>query len=139
MSGADLRRRRISSFLVLASEEMKAAEMLLEPLPRQGAFFQQQAAEKLLRAVLEVEGIPAGPTHNLRTLAELLPRGHAMRTEFIAVEEFSSAATPFRYPGGRGDAPRADSEPLRVRQGQLSMLRTAVEAFVGRAGKEGPQ
>jgi HEPN domain-containing protein len=68
VTASDHRRRRIASFLMLANEEMRAAEMLLQTLPRQSAFFQQQAAEKLVRAVLEVEGVPAGPTHNLRAL-----------------------------------------------------------------------
>jgi HEPN domain-containing protein len=88
--------------LKLAHEEMKAAEMLLESLPRQSAFFQQQAAEKLLRAVLEVERISAGPTPNLRTLTDLLDADNPMKPEFLAVEEWSSAATRFRYPSGSG-------------------------------------
>src|SRR5271168_1619027 len=123
MTAADHRRRRIATFLTLADEEMKAAEVLLETFPRQSAFFQQQAAEKLVRAVLEVEGIPAGPTHNLRTLTDLLGGGHELRADFLAVEELSSAATRFRYPGGHGDAPRVGSELLRGRQDQIMALR----------------
>jgi len=112
--------------------------MLLETLPRQSAFFQQQAAEKLLRAVLEVEGVPAGPTHNLRTLADLLEAKHGMREEFIAVEELSSSATRFRYPGGSGDAPSVSANLLKARQVQLSALRLVVETFVaGREKQEG--
>jgi HEPN domain-containing protein len=140
MTASGLRRRRIATFLTLASEEMKAAEMLLQPLPRQSAFFQQQAAEKLLRAVLEVEGIPAGPTHNLRTLIDLLDADNAVRSEFLAVEEWSSAATQFRYPSGSGDAPNVSSAVLQARQERLVALRTAVESFVAargeKAGKE---
>lgn len=140
MTVSGLRRRRIATFLTLAIEEMKAAEMLLQTLPRQSAFFQQPAAEKLLRAVLEVERVPAGPTHNLRTLIDLLDADNAMRAEFLAVEEWSSAATWFRYPSGSGDAPSVSSAVLKVRQERLAALRTAVESFVaGRveeAGKE---
>jgi HEPN domain-containing protein len=136
MSAEDLRRRRIGTFLSLAGEEMKAAEMLLQTLPRQSAFFQQQVAEKLVRAVLEVEGIPAGPTHNLRTLTDLLGGGHELRADFLDVEELSSAATRFRYPGGFGVAPQVASELLRARQDQISALQVVVEAFVARARKE---
>jgi HEPN domain-containing protein len=136
VTASDLRRRRIATFMSLASEEMKAAEMLLETLPRQCAFFQQQSAETLLRAPLEVEGVPAGPTHNLRTLTDLLGAGNAMRSEFLAVEEWSSAATRFRYPGGSGDAPNVSSTILQLRQERLAALRAAVETFVGaRDGK----
>ena len=96
MTAADHRRRRIASFMTLAFEELKAAE-------------------KLLRAVLEIESIPAGPTHNLRTLADLLDKGHALKPEFLAVEEWSSAATRFRYPSGSGAAPTASPAMLRDR------------------------
>ena len=126
----DLRQRRIASFMKLAHEEMKAAEMLLEGLPRQGAFFQQQAVEKLLRAVLEIERIPAGPTHNLRTLTDLLEADNLMKPEFLAVEEWSAAATRFRYPSGSGDTPNVSTEILRDRQAGLARLRQVVESFV---------
>jgi HEPN domain-containing protein len=116
--------------LTLANEEMKAAEMLLETLPRQSAFFQQQAAEKLLRAVLEVEGIPAGPTHNLRTLTDLLDADNAMKPEFLAVEEWSSAATRFRYPSGSGAALSIPAETLSDRQRRLLALQRVVSSFV---------
>jgi len=83
-SASDLRRRRIAAFLQIADEEAQAAATLLGLLPRQCAFFQQQCVEKLLRAVLEAEDVPAGPTHNLRTLADLLPRDHGLRSTFLA-------------------------------------------------------
>jgi HEPN domain-containing protein len=122
--------------MTLAFEELKAAEMLLESLPRQSAFFQQQAAEKLLRAVLEVENIPAGPTHNLRTLADLLDKDHALRPEFLAVEDWSSAATRFRYPSGSGAAPTASPAMLRDRQTRLGLLEQVVKNFVSARVKD---
>ena len=138
MSAADLRRRRIATFLTLAKEEMKASEMLLETLPRQSAFFQQQAAEKLLRAVLEVESIPAGPTHNLRTLADLLKADHPMKAEFLTAEEWSSAATRFRYPAGSGDAPNVSPSVPRGRHIILATMQSEVNAFVSARANEEP-
>jgi HEPN domain-containing protein len=96
---------------------MKAADMLIDTLPRQSAFFQQQAAEKLLRAVLEVDGIPAGPTHNLRTLTDLLDTSHALRSEFLSIR---NGAPQQRDSGTRQvlaacPAPR----PLSLRNGKL--------------------
>ena len=138
MTSADYRRRRIASFLTLAAEELKAAETLLDALPRQAAFFQQQAVEKLLRAVLEVEAIPAGPTHNLRTLTDLLDARHAMKPEFLAFEEWSSAATRFRYPSGSGDTPSVSSSMLKDRQASRAALRNVVVAFVSMQTGENP-
>lgn len=137
MSAVDHRRRRIASFLLLACEEMKASAVLLEGLPRQSAFFQQQAAEKMLRAVLEVEGVAAGPTHNLRTLTELLGPTHVVRARFLEIEDWSSAATRFRYPGGSGEAPTASISTLRVRALRLAALWTAVEGYVTARTAEG--
>jgi HEPN domain-containing protein len=132
-SAAEHRRRRIAAFLQLAEEEMRAAETLVSVLPRQSAFFQQQCVEKLLRAVIESEDIPAGPTHNLRTLADLLPREHKLKATFLAFEELSSAATRYRYPSGSGDAPKVSAETVRERQGRLASLRETVQAFLNAA------
>ena len=113
-ASANLRRRRIAAFLQIAEEEMRAAATLLNALPLQSAFFQQQSVEKLLRAVLEAADIPAGPTHNLRTRADLLPGEHELKATFLAFEEMSSAATRFRYPSGSGDAPQVSTVLVRA-------------------------
>ena len=134
MTGPEaLRRRRIAAFLQIADEEMRAAETLMAILPRQSAFFQQQCVEKLLRAVLERADIPAGPTHNLRTLADLLPREHELRAIFMDFEELSSAATRYRYPSGSGDAPKVSAEQVKSRQERLVSLRRTVDAHLNRS------
>jgi HEPN domain-containing protein len=96
MTAEAQRRRRIDSFLALAEEEFAAAGLLLDKLPRQAAYFQQQCVEKLLRGVLEAEGVPVGPTHNIRQLADMLPAEHALKGSFLQFETLSSAATRFR-------------------------------------------
>jgi HEPN domain-containing protein len=130
MAASDHRRKRISAFLQLADEEMRAAQTLLTSLPRQSAFFQQQCVEKLLRAVLESSDVPAGPTHNLRTLTDLLPSDHAMHSTFLAFEEFSSSATRYRYPSGSGDAPEISANLVESRQERVAALRDAVIAYL---------
>jgi HEPN domain-containing protein len=102
MSAETQRRRRIGSFLALASEELEAAGLLLENLPRQAAYFHQQRVEKLLRAVLEAEAVPCGPTHNIRQLADMLPAEHSLKDRFLEFDSLSSAATRFRYPTASG-------------------------------------
>jgi hypothetical protein len=124
------KRRRIAAFLQIAEEESRAAQTLVGVLPRQSAFFQQQGVEKLRRAVLEAADVPAGPTHNLRTLTDLLPGDHAMRPTFLGFEDFSSAATRYRYPSGSGDAPHVSLDLVKVRQERLTALRDTVLAFL---------
>lgn len=138
MSATSQQRRRIESFLALAGEELTAATTLSKPLPRQAAYFQHQAVEKLLRAVLELEGIPAGPTHNIRTLTDLLPATHALRSDFLRFDELSAASTRYRYPTASGALAGVSAEETAKRQASIEALRTAVVAFVGnaRTGKE---
>lgn len=127
---ADNKRRRIAAFLQIADEEIRAAETVAAFLPRQSAIFQQQGVEKLLRAVLEASDVPAEPTHNLCTLTDLLPADHAMRPTFLNFEEFSSAATRYRYPSGSGDAPNVPANLVKSRQERLTALRDADVAFL---------
>jgi hypothetical protein len=58
--------------------------------------------EKMVRALLEHEGIPAGTAHNLVYLAGLLPAQHSLRRRFEAFEHLSAAATRHRYPSPAG-------------------------------------
>lgn len=131
MSADSQRQRRIASFLTLASEELAAAGTLLDKLPRQGAYFQQQAVEKLLRAVLEVEAIPAGPSHNIRALADLLPKDHVLKARFVGFEDLSSAATRFRYPTASGAIASVSAVDAIRRQEEIVKLKSEVVAFAG--------
>ena len=85
-------------------------------------FFNSKRLKSCFAPCSRSEGIPAGPTHNLRTLIDLLDADHAMKPEFLAVEEWSSAATRFRYPSGSGDAPNVSAAMLRERQSRLAAL-----------------
>jgi HEPN domain-containing protein len=53
MSDAD----RTAAFLALAGEDLEAARLLKFGVPRQAAFFVQQAAEKIGKALLIREGV----------------------------------------------------------------------------------
>lgn len=93
----------IESYLALATEDLALAKKVLEAFPRHGAYAIQQAAEKLIKAVLATEGIPVPAQHHLGALAQLLPHDHLWRAEFAALDVLSSYATTIRYPlpGGR--------------------------------------
>src|SRR5688572_8766015 len=98
MTPAELQRRRSRAFLSLTEEEFSVAVQLQREHRRQSAYFLQQCVEKLLRGVLEVEGRPAGTSHSIRGLSELLPAEHALKSQFVALDELSSASTRYRYP-----------------------------------------
>ncbi|MBI4613682.1 MAG: HEPN domain-containing protein [Planctomycetes bacterium] len=101
---------RAGAFLEIAGEEIAAAKHLAGMLPRQAAYFAQQAVEKIARAILAKEGIPFGVSHNLGQMAACLPSGHLWRPRIAAFDRLSPAATSYRYP-----TPAGRLQPLPVR------------------------
>lgn len=57
--------RRIAAFLDLASHDVDAARTLATTKNRYAAYHCQQAAEKLIKAVLLHRGLEAGTEHRL--------------------------------------------------------------------------
>ncbi|MCB9743526.1 MAG: HEPN domain-containing protein [Alphaproteobacteria bacterium] len=93
---------RIAAFLQLASEEVAAARLLADTNPRQAAYFCQQSAEKIARAVLTDAGVLWGTGHNLGQMAAALPENNAWRERIRSLDKHSPAATRFRYPNPAG-------------------------------------
>lgn len=108
--------RVAASYLSLAEDDLAVARKLRRDHPRHAAFHIEQAAEKLLKAVLTVERIsfPTGH-HQLGALARLLPDAHVWRADLMAFDEFTSYATALRYPRPGGGMPVEpdDSDLLR--------------------------
>ena len=112
MTPSDLQIRRMYSFLLIAERELRAASLLGKELPEQAAYFLQQAIEKLIRALLEFEGIPMGVGHNLRALADQLPADHAFAGRFRQFDDLSVASTRYRYPTSEGRLVNFDPRQL---------------------------
>jgi HEPN domain-containing protein len=94
------------SFIALAREDLAVANRVLKDYPRASAFHLQQAAEKLLKAVLSAEGIAATAKHQLGDLAGQLPDDHIWRADLMAFDEYTPYATSLRYPKPGGGMPR---------------------------------
>jgi hypothetical protein len=118
-----IRKRRIDGFLLIAGEELDGASRFAEPLPR-------QAVEKLLRAVLELENFPAGPSHNIMGFAQLLPSNHDLRDMFLEFDDLSSASTRYRYPNERGVVRSVDSIQVKSRLSDIQTLDKRVRLFI---------
>jgi HEPN domain-containing protein len=98
--------RKAAAFIALAREDLAAAGRLRRDLPRQAAFHVEQAAEKLIKAVLTTEGRTYPATHHqLGQLAALLPPDHAWRADLAALDKHTSAATALCYPSPGGHLP----------------------------------
>lgn len=96
----------VTSYITLAKEDLAVARKLMADHPRHAAFNIEQAAEKLLKAVLTAEGIRFSTSHHqLGTLAALLPEDHLWRADLMAFDDFTSYATAVRYPKPGGGMP----------------------------------
>jgi HEPN domain-containing protein len=95
------------SLLRLAQEDLDTARVALAPSPRNAAFHVQQAAEKLVKAVLVRSGIHPPRTHDILLLAELLDGSHPWRAPLIALDALTPAAVAYRYPSPSGELPEA--------------------------------
>jgi HEPN domain-containing protein len=96
----------VASFIALAKEDLTVARRLLAVHPRHSAFALEQAAEKLLKAVLTAEGITFSVGHHqLGRLADLLPAEHIWRADLMAFDSYTSFATATRYPKPGGGMP----------------------------------
>lgn len=114
MTPEELQQQRVRSFLQLAQEEFDVAMEIKGKHRRQAAYFLQQCVEKLLRAMLEMDRIPAGTMHNIRGLVDLLPRGHVMAERFLELDVLSPAATRYRYPSPKGTVADFDARQFDV-------------------------
>jgi HEPN domain-containing protein len=95
--------RRIAAFLDLAAEDADAARTLAATHNRYGAYHCQQAAEKLIKAVLLHRGLEAGTEHRLDVLVDDLPDSDPWKAKLRPLETYLPYATTYRYPtpGGR--------------------------------------
>jgi HEPN domain-containing protein len=135
MSAAD----RIAAFLQLAQEELTAARSLSTSGPRQAAYFCQQSAEKMARAILAHANEPFSTGHNLGQMAEALPPGHPWRDKLNALDKHSPAATRYRYPGPTGrlaEPPSAEQLEADIRE--LAALLEEARRYTGMIGRAGP-
>jgi HEPN domain-containing protein len=125
---------RIATVIALAEDEHAAARLLAAGQRRQAAFYLQQAAEKLARAILAAAGIPFGTSHNLGQMAAALRAEHPWRAKIFALDRHSPAAARFRYPtpGGRLPEPPA-RDRIEHDATELSALIAEAKAELGLA------
>lgn len=119
----------VSSTIALAKENLAVAKKLIAGHPRHAAFNIEQAAEKLLKAVLTAERIRFPTSHHqLGALAALLPEEHLWRADLMAFDDFTSYATAVRYPRPGGGMPHEPEDAdLRAGWAEVSALVDEIE------------
>jgi HEPN domain-containing protein len=101
---------KAESLIELARNDIRVARTVLSFDPGNAAFHLEQAAEKLAKAVLTVEGITFGITHQVGALAAMLPTDHIFRADLASFDRLSSFGTSTRYPLPGGGMPRLPSK-----------------------------
>jgi HEPN domain-containing protein len=140
----------ISNLLRIATEDLEGARLLAASSNRNAVYLCEQAAEKIIRAVVTSEGKHAGIKHELAEIVDLIPDENPLKAGLRAIEHLSQYATAYRYPVSSSKTkriPRAPTaEELREALDSTgSALRDAVVRFkvdIGRvdspAGTPGP-
>jgi HEPN domain-containing protein len=106
--------RVIANLLRIAREDLEGARVLNARGNRNAIYLCEQAAEKIIRAVLTSEKIHAGVRHQLDEMVGLVPDENPIKPRLRALQHLSTYATSYRYttPTGRipADPPTEDVE-----------------------------
>src|ERR1700759_2530502 len=112
----------IANFLRIAAEDLEGARVLSLHDNRNAIYLCEQAAEKLIRAVVTSEGKHAGIKHDLAEMVDLVPDENPLKSNLRAIEHLSQYATAYRYPV-------SSSRPKRIpRTPTAEDLRVAIDA-----------
>jgi HEPN domain-containing protein len=110
--------RLIANLLRVAHEDLDAARLLASAANRNAIYLCEQAAEKIIRAVLTSEGIHAGIKHHLDEMVALVPDTNPLKPALRSIEYLAAYATAYRYPTAEGrikpsPSPQAVADALR--------------------------
>lgn len=108
-------KKKVESLLDLAERDIAHATDNLSSYPAYAAMSVQQAAEKMIKAALEVEGVSYPATsHQLDVLISHVPAANPFKADFAPLARLTSAATRYRYPTPRGEVPE-DPPPVETK------------------------
>ncbi len=116
----------IANALRLARDDLEAARLLFQADNRNDAYHAQQAAEKMLLALLTSEGIRAErrDAHRIDVLRDLLPDADPFKSRFSRLTYLTVFATTYRYPKDAGRI------PMRAERDQLEEALTLLEQIL---------
>ena len=100
----------IASLLSVAKDDLEAARRLSSPVNRNAIYHCEQAAEKIIKAVLTSEGIHAGVRHQLSEMVDSIPDANPVKPTLRAIEDLQAYATTYRYPTAGGRIPHSPDQ-----------------------------
>jgi HEPN domain-containing protein len=122
------------NWLLIADRDVRSAQACLDaasPIPEAAAYHCQQAAEKLIKALLVLARVPFRKTHDLEALRDLVvPRFPDLAEAIDRLVPLTDWGHVFRYPDLGGE-PVPSREELR---GALNDIRLFAERVTGLIG-----
>lgn len=121
----------IANLLRLAGSDLGDARSLSSRGSRNAIYHCEQAAEKVILAVLSSENKHGGVAHRLQEMVDLIPDENPLKPLLRAIEELASYATTYRYPSSSGNVKPSPSpaEFDRYAGDVEAALTAAVKAF----------
>ncbi len=122
-------------WLAVVERDLKAARNCLfgpEPTEEAAAYHCQQAAEKLVKAVLVSLGINAPFSHDIRVLVGLVPSS-PLAGILLPLARFTPYATAYRYPvdDPMGAPPSPSAEEIAGWVAEIEAAKAAFQSSLG--------
>jgi len=92
----------IANLLRVAREDLDGSRLLSARGNRNAIYLCEQAAEKILLAVLSSEGKHGNIKHQLDEMVKLIPDENPLKPMLQAMEDLGAFATTYRYPSPAG-------------------------------------
>ena len=123
--------RVIANTLRLAQADLDAAKLLHAGKNRYAIYHCEQAAEKIIKAVLTSEGIHANIKHLLDDMVKQVPDENPLKPLLKQVEHLAAYATTYRYATTSGNIkPAPDDATLEADMASVdAALSAAASAF----------
>ena len=130
----------IGATLWIAKQDLDGADLLHAARNRNADYLLEQAAEKIIRAVLTSEGKLAGWKHKLGEMVDQLPDENPLKVRLAEIAELEPYATTFRYATSSGRVPRElpEVEFVAFSKNVRSVLEEAAKRFGVDLTKERP-
>jgi HEPN domain-containing protein len=121
----------IASLVRIAKQDLDEAMILHTHKGRNAIYLCQQAAEKIIRAVLTAEGSYGGVGHNLEEMIDRIPDVNPLKLQLREIEKLTTYATTYRYPNRNDQIPKNpdDIKFLNLSQKVNALLSQTVTLF----------
>lgn len=123
--------RLIASHLHIAREDLTGARLLAKAKNRNAAHLCEQAAEKIIRAVLTAEGSPGGMEHSPGQMVAMLPDANILKAELALLAPLAAYATSYRYPTSTRVPPGPGERELDEHLDRVDAVLTRTAAAFG--------